>query len=519
MMQCVIRLMFALLGTMLFAACSGEQVADRYRAERELFSVESGYLKFKRSDNAHDLSRLHNYAVDFEASAMHISSWSATASTATREVEARAWLRAAECHFALLDSGRAELIVATLAANHADIPSVVGPVAWRQGRIAESQARYRAAILQYRVVAENVTPDPGPEPDEVFDPEAIPEEETVDDFVLNLPLRSTRIAALDTSFVDRGPLYEEAERYYKSFEDDASEFVRVEATRLLAATRADQGHWAEASLTLDSLEGTIPRYVYPATHPRQIRLASFRYQVRARDWGQCSDDSLRTLLDQLIRDYPRGSSAPAALLSIARSEARRGEVELALADLHRIRRDWPTSGVLPNAELLRGRLLERAGKRDDARRALQAIPLSFPTSKAALIAPLELASHYQTSGDRTGAMRALLRAEDHYRELLTRYPEGEHSMETHEKLVQTLTLMGRDSEAVDELLAMCDGEVPLAARPALLMDAARRAEDRLGQPARASEILDRLAEQFPNTRIGRQAVRKANRLREVDTQD
>lgn len=496
------------------AACNSEQVADRYRAERDVASVEFRYLKDKRGDRPLSATALRNYAEQFEAAAMKIAAWSATGTPAVQAAEGRAWLRAAECHFATLDSGRAELILATLAANHPDLPAVSGPVDYQRGLAAESRREYPKAIELYRRVVESVVPDPGPDPDEIFDPDAIPEEKTVDDFVLGLPLRSIRLALRDSSITDTGPLYADATYYYRGLLGDSSAFVRIEATRLLAEVEADEGNWRTASTLLDSLEHSIPLYAsfhYPAW---EIRFRSFEYQVKAHEWGQCTEDSLRTLLAVLVEDYPRGEAAPSAVFAVARSEASQGDLTRALTDLHRLRRDWPTSRVVPDAELLRGQLVNRSGDRVQARQILTALAREYPTSEAALLAPMELAAQCRSRGDLTGEQEALVAAESQYRAVLDRYPKGEHTLKTHELLVQTLTLLGQHGAAIDALLAMCKDPGARAAVPSLLLEAARRAETYLGDTGQAARLYEQVADEFPDTRVGRHSVRDVRRLRQ-----
>ena len=60
---------------------------------------------------------------------------------------------------------------------------------------------------------------------------------------------------------------------------------------------------------------------------------------------------------------------------------------------------------------------------------------------------------------------------------------------------------------------VCERAAAPDQRPGLLFEAARRAEIELGDRDRAATILERVASEYPETRLGRNAVREAARLR------
>lgn len=492
------------------AACSAPEITERYVAERAIFRVERHLRNLRDEGEPADPRRLAELAIDFESVALAVPD---RGSDALREIEARAWMRAAECHFDLVDSLRAEFILANVAANFADLPHIFGEVSYQLGRVTERHGQYRATIGHYRDVIELVAPDPGPDPRSPPDPEARPEEKTADDFVLGLPLYIARLAVRDTTVTDAVPFYEAARLYYSDRTDDTSPFVRIESAVLLAEVLADRGEWDQASTTLDLIEDRIPGIVMTRVEPADVRLASFEYQVRARRFGVATADSVRWLLERLINDYSYGDTAPSALLAMANCAYELGEGKEAHHDLARLVRDYPTAPAVPEGQLLRARLYADGQSWRDARRVLQALPLEFPTSDAALRAPLEIAAYYRGIGDFEGERNALVRAAERYREILHRYPRGPHTFTTRGNLVTVFDLQGRYAEAVDELIAICDETALPAQRPGLLFAAARRAETHLADPARAAGIMDRLADEFPDTRLGRAAVRDARRLR------
>lgn len=508
------RARWIVVAAVLVAGCASGDLADRYRAERALYHIEAPFVRLKLEEKITERRQWRQYAAAFEAIAVQIP---ARQDSTLRVVEGRAWMRAAECHFAALDSGRAELLLANLAASDADLPPVFGEVSLLLGRNAEREGQYLSALGHYRDVVEVVAPDPGPDPTEYRDPDALPEEETANDFVLALPLRMARLAARDTTLADPGLYYARAREYYGARVDDPSPFVRVESNALLAETEADQGEFARAVQILRELERHIPYVVRPRRAPEDVRLQAFGYVVQSWVFGRADADSAGTALEELLADYPVGTTGADALLTFAKAADRLGRHRQALEVLDRLRRDHPTATVVPEAELLRARIEENQGDWLEAQQTLRTLSREFPTSRPALRAPLEIAAHHRRTGDPVGEAEALDRAEQTYREVMVRYPGGAHSFFLHEMLVQTLTLQGRDLDAIEELIAMCDGVAAPAQRPALLVDAARRAETRLGQPARAADILERVAEEFPDTRIGRWSLRHARRLRAANS--
>lgn len=498
-----------LVALVALAACTAPEVTERYRAEQAFFGVDRQLVMLRRAGEPIPTELYRGFAAEYEAVARAIPQ---REDPGLREIEGRAWLRAAECRFAIVDSTRAELILATAARRFADIDFVTGEVSLALGRVNEHHGEYRTAIHYYEDVVGRVAPDPGPDPKNPPSPDAPPEEETADDFVLRLPLHMARLAARDTTVVDPERFYEDARSYYETRLEDPSPFVRIESTLLLGEVLADRGAWDEASRTVDAIEGRIPGIVLSRHENADARLASVGYQVQALCFGTADADSVRGLVERLIRDYPHGDYAPAALFAMANCAQQRGRTREAHQDLARLVRDYPTAPVVAEAQLLRARIYARAGDWRNALRTLRSLPLEFPTSDAALRAPLEVAAYYRNQGDAAGERDALARAERRYLEVLERYPEGEHSFETREKLVTVYDLQGRQSNALDEVLAMCDEVASPAQRPALLFDAARRAELQLREPARAAVLYQRLADEFPDTRLGRAALREVHRI-------
>lgn len=492
------------------AACATPELTERYRTERDFYRVESHFVRQRSKERIRTRHQWQEFAREFEAVALRAPE---AASADIREVQARAWLRAAGCHFAALDSGRAELILATLATDGADLPMIYGEVSLLLGRVAEHSGEYLAALHHYQDTVDLVEPDPGPTPAQLTSPDYVPQEKSADDFVLFLPLQMARIAARVPTLSDAARYYDQAREYYVRHVDDPRDFIRVEARLLLAETEADQGNFDRATQILRNLEHRIPDIVLSRHSPSDVRLTAFQYQVQEWTWGRTSRDSVRVDLERLMTDYPIGSAAAGALYAFARGAARVGDTDAALSQLQRLILNYPTSTRIPDAHLLHAELLENSGEESEALQELRTLAREFPASTAGLRAPLEIAAYHRRLGDLAGQAEALQRAESDYRRVLERYPEGDHSFFAREKLIQTLSLQGRNADAVEEMLALCDEVATPQQQPGLLVDAARRIEVELGEPARAAAILDRVGEEFPNTRIGRWSVRHASRLR------
>lgn len=486
------------------AACSASDVTERYRAEREFYGVEHRFSQGRDEQLVRGRSQWRRFAADYEAVANRIEE---DAPDEVRIIQGRARLRAAECYFASIDSIRAQLLLANLAESHVDLPEIFGEVSLGLGRISERHGQYLSALEHFQDVLDRVPPDPREEESDAPKTSARMQ-------VIDLPLRMARIAARIPAESDPDGHYARARDYYSEKSEDPSIFIRAQATMNLADIEADLGEFARASQLLDELEQRILPSMMHEIDAGDIRLASFRYQVEAWTWGRTEEDSLRVLLDRLLQDHPRGRVAPAALLAMARGAAIVLGPEAAFPYLERLRRDHVTSDIVPEADLLRAQLLKEANRWTEARSALRVLSLEFPTSEVALRAPLEITAYHRQIGDFHGEVEALQEAEKGYRDVLTRYPEGAHTFLTREKLIQTLTLQGRHTEALEQLIALCDEVATPEQLPALLVDAARRAESQVGDPLRAAELLGRVAVEFPHTLIGKWCDQQVRRLRQ-----
>ena len=326
-------------------------------------------------------------------------------------------------------------------------------------------------------------------------------------------MRVARLANRDSTVTDADVWHRKAKDYYRKHSKHVSGLIRVPAFWNLANLEADQSNLQEAIAILDALEDNIPGRVMPVLEPADVRLASFSYQVEAWTLGQLSRQSVADALDQLIEDYPMGRVAPEALIAMGRGAVALQEYELALTLFRRTSRDYPSSPAVPAAELARSRLLESLNRWDEARTPLRALPREFPTSTAALSAPLEAAAHFRRLSDPVAEAAALEEAKELYIDIRDRYPEGTHSIFVRECLIQTYSLLGEDAAAINEIIALCDGPAAAVQRPALLANAAQRAETELADLELAVNILERAGEEFPNTRVGQRSLRHASRLR------
>lgn len=493
---------------LLTVACAAPDITNQYVIERALFKAEQRFQDYWEEGKPPDHRRLHEIAAEFEAVALATPEGSPAE---LRVLQGQAWLRAAECHFDLVDSGRAELILTRLIRSFEDMDEIFSEASLRIGRVAELHGEYPEAIRHYTNVFDRIEPDRRLGLRRTRELSPRPGVYTADRYVLELPLRAARLAARDET-VTEGDYYAFALEYYTQKRVDPSDIIRVRAATLLADVFADQGEWNEASRVLDAVEHLVPDIMMSRLEPADIRLRSFRHQVEAWRFGVVSADSVRILLERLVADYPYGDYAPTALYETARCARELGRTAEAHDDIVRLVRDYPTAPVVPEAQLLRAHMFADERELGDARRILLALPLEFPTSAAALRAPLEIIAFYRNAGDRKGALNAIDRAESRYREVIQRYPRGTHSVATRINLVTILDMQGRYAESVDELLAMCEDIAPIPQRPSLLSSAAHRAESHFEDPGRAIQLYERLAEEFPHTRLGRAAVRHVHRL-------
>ncbi len=503
------------------ACAQDEYVGPRFRAEREMWRINQEFRRLSIKPELVETEtwralaeRYEKLSADFEY--VHATEASAPADQARTELRglvARAWVNAAQVHAMIGDSLQMAENYERVTKEFQDLPLVVSEVALAQGQLAENQREWEKAAAAYQGIVDRVQPQPG--------------EPGVAGAVLKLPLRIARLrvaaaAATKTQSAEQienpalaasSPNYDEARRRYGDWiRAHPGTRLEVESRLCLAELAADQSRWDAALSEVHAVEKQVKAMDDPPTEPGGLRFTTAMLQSRA----SAPPDSIRKTLRSIPQEYPQSPSAPQALLALSRQAATLGAMDDALEYLDQLRDDYP-QWASPAAQgmLLRAQILEKDGRWFDAYNVLRALPVQYPMSEEALQAPLEIVAHYLRSEDQDEVDSALKRAEQEYREFIERYPKQPETLFARTKLVQTLLLQKRFDDAIGELLGISDAmqENPRAAN--FMLEAARVAQQNLGNSERAAEILEQIGVKFPKMQIGQWASSEAARLRGV----
>jgi TolA-binding protein len=488
---------------LLLASCSGQEIGQRYRAERDSWRANREFQRLSASARHTGEDRWRALADRYEEIAGRCLSGSGSGSRGSAAVQtelqgiaARALFSTAQIHGALQDSVRVDQIFRQMATTFSQQPNIAGEVSLSRGRIAESRGEIAQAIEYYRSIVEQVEPRPG--------------QPGIAGTVLALPLRIARLQASASSDPSDSTQYAESRRYYRRMlAESASAKVVIGARGHLADIAADLGQWAEAERILRRLEQQLRSMDTPPRDPAEVRFATVMARVHAHSPPQ----AIRAEIDSLLADYPQGETAPRALLVLADEAGAQGRPDEALGFLDRLLREFDSAIVAPEAILAKGQILERLDRWSEAIDSYRSLQAEYPISVAALRTHLEIADHYLRSGNEAARMSALEQAQRGYREFLDRYPENPCTYDAWEMLIRTLSLEHRQEEAVNEMVTLSEYVAGSSRELRLLVEAARMATVELGDTSRAVALLERAATRFPQTRTGAWSSREAERLR------
>jgi tetratricopeptide (TPR) repeat protein len=202
------------------------------------------------------------------------------------------------------------------------------------------------------------------------------------------------------------------------------------------------------------------------------------------------------------------ADAGRTLTAVAGALRERGQLDRALAIYERIPERHDDAEWAPRALMSVARIHTQRGKWDQAFVSLKLLEARYALTAPALEVPLEIVALNRRRGERTEALEALLAAERTYRRLMDRFPPGNHSDHLLELLIETLERQGRYAEAHVERLVWIDraaGSVEELHRLRASVEAARA--NLLGEEL-IEPLVRRMAERFPNTRLGRRAAHR-----------
>ncbi len=190
-----------------------------------------------------------------------------------------------------------------------------------------------------------------------------------------------------------------------------------------------------------------------------------------------------------------------------------GDEAGAMAVFRALEQDEATPGdVAARAMFAHATTLERRGTWDEALQLLLRMQQLYPHAPASIEAPIFVTRHYVKTGEHTLAERTLERAREYYLSLINRNsPYAGDRIGVQDALAASYASAGRAAEGA-ALLGSAPSSWDDASTAAGLLKSAEVYATVLADSARASEMLKKCIERFPETRYSRLAALRLSEL-------
>ncbi|MBD3161506.1 MAG: tetratricopeptide repeat protein [Candidatus Eisenbacteria bacterium] len=299
-----------------------------------------------------------------------------------------------------------------------------------------------------------------------------------------------------------------AEVYYRSLlaEDPDDETAAIAWMNLgtIAVRRGDVEAAAEALERARGVPGA------ERLQPRILFVLGTLHQE-----GRGDPEKAAEQFAQVVQQYPESELAGEARVRWAANLADLGRPDSSLGVLDRFDEQHPRDPVnRARADLLGARILTHEGRWQEALARYRKLRVDHPTSPQAIGAPFEVAAEYERLGEEEAARSVLEQALVEYDRIRSARGADPRGRMADEAAVRALGRLGRWETALERLLSFPDRYPGDARAPLVLIEAAGIAENRLDDPERAAEILEGVAERYPNSPIAERARSEAERLRE-----
>lgn len=493
----------ALLALGLLQGCVEEGMSQRYRAERDLWLADRARQELP-SPAGRNRPAWTALALSYEQIARTYGDPGLRGEAAApfESIAGRALLSASELRAASFDSIRSIDLLEELAERPSLPSSLAALVAIRRASLFEREGHPAEAIELFEFAISGIE----------WTAESLPLGR-LSSSLLELPLRLSRLHARVSGLDEVAAARERARRCYAGILEAPDVQTRIGAHRCLVELALDERSWDTAIALLDTLAVEFEKIDDPRFDPNETRRRTLEVMHLAWVEDGIEPTGWQDRFYTLLETDPLGRYAAPALLNRAEALARMGEPRAAIDLITQLLSTYRRSPVRPQARLLEARIEERTGRWRDALVAYRTVHNEFPLEPEGLLVAVEMARHHLAREDWAAASLALQEAEEQYREVIARFPEGPHTRVARARLVETLELLGRPRDMLEELLVWSDTVAHTAEEITLLVRAGRLARVELGDRARAIEIYQRLAERFPGTRTGAWSSREVDRLR------
>jgi TolA-binding protein len=233
-----------------------------------------------------------------------------------------------------------------------------------------------------------------------------------------------------------------------------------------------------------------------------------------RQEGEKNPTAAIPVFDEMVKRFPQDPQACDAMMRKGACLADCGRIDEAVETLSQVEVVFPAKveNVL-RARVMAAHILAGSGRWGEALSRYRAIEADYPMSQEALSVPLEVAAHYRATGDTETANITLRRAIERYDELVKGNPGSFAARAADEAAVQALFEMKRWDEAAKRLLSFPAAYPGHPQNPSAMLDAAAVYKDQLGDNAKAADVLQTIALNYPDSPLAQRASEEARRIR------
>lgn len=481
---------------LLAAGCGSSELEDRYEAERMAW----------RAGKLAQAMRSNPELMTDEMLARVRSSYEAIVARYPRTGEPTTELGRDIASIA----GRSRLVLAGMAFDRGDADAALGVLA----SVRESCAFDRALCVEARLTAGSMLEATGRWEDAAEEYEALTEEwppaaeasGAPDARILRTPIKLAAGYAVRGEAARAAEFFERARDYYDRWigEWEGSPTARL-ALELKGESYAQEGRFADAAGTLEHFDGLYGNEQNRAAiwlRLAEIYSAGLRNTARAREYYEKTEAA-----------YPSKVSGATAAIALAALDIDAARYPEARARLERVLAEFrgePT--VSATAMHYLALSYELGGSWETAVARYNALSQEHPATLYGLQAPLHVARHYRDAGQAAAAASAYERAVQHYRRVSGEWPSTPADLTARSYLVEARLDQGKWEEAAETLVETAGGLPGSEAAPGMLLQAAALYASKLGDEARARELLARVRAGHAGTAAGEEAKARLDAL-------
>jgi TolA-binding protein len=219
---------------------------------------------------------------------------------------------------------------------------------------------------------------------------------------------------------------------------------------------------------------------------------------------------------ELRRSFPaRRELAAEAMWREAACQGELKRYDLALAMIDTLESRFPRDRVnIARGRLIGARVLTQEGRWQEAQSRYRSLQADYPDSPEALSAPFEVAAHYAEQGEMEAVRTTLQRAIDDYRRLVEDPTASDQTRRRAAEIaVSALVKLERWADAAAQIVSNVKRFPRDPRNPQELIQAAAIYKERLSDPARAADLLEQMATDYPGSPLAGKAREEAGRLR------